>query len=216
MTLSLLALWIGAALAADAPEISRSVGVEGGVVVLWPRVIPRSDSATTRAAAFVVQRELARLAAEVLPGRAIDVRPEPERVCPQQGCATWTVGAVLVHQGDACVVVATVSGPGRSAATLVPWAGAVDLKGASVPFREPPESLLSIRDFQACNALGAPLAAGGAAVGQALAALAGVPAPVPAVAPVTAVATPPPPVQAVPTPQPSQVPNPKPETVEGW
>lgn len=213
---ALLALGWSVAAAADAPEISRSVGVEGGVVVLWPRINPRSEAPTARAAAFVVQRELARIAGEVLPGRPVDVRPEPERVCPQQGCAGWTLGAVVVHQGNACVVVATLSGPGRSAAALVPWAGTVDLKAASVPFREPPESQLAIRDFQACDALGAPLAAGAPAVQQALAALAGVAAPI---APPPAVVVPVAPVAPVAPPAPGATPPapaPKPEPIDGW
>lgn len=144
--------------AADAPEISRSVGEEGGVVVLWPRVIPRSDGAVARAAAFVVQEEAKRLVAEIAAARPVDVRPEPERVCPQAGCKGVAVGAVVVHQREACVVVATVSLPGRSEQILVPWAGAVDLKQERVPFREPPESALTIRDFASCRELKAPMA----------------------------------------------------------
>lgn len=162
------------ALAGDAPEISRSRGVEGGVVVLWPRVIPRAEGGVSQAAAWVVQQELKRLAEETLPGRPVDVRPEPERVCPQAGCEAVALGAVLVHQGDACVVVATVSAPGRSAQTLVPWGGRVDLKATTVPFREPPESQVTIRDFQDCKALKPAMAEQQAVVQQALAAVAGV------------------------------------------
>lgn len=220
MVLALLMALVGSpAIAGDAPEISRSQGEEGGVVVLWPRVIPSNGSKTAQAAAWVVQQSMKRLAAETLPGRPIDVRPEPERVCPMAGCKGVVLGAVVVHNGDACIAVATVSGPGQSAQTLVPWAGQVDLKQLTVPFREPPESYLTIRDFAKCHMLTTPLAEGETPVRNALAAQAGVPAPVSPTPPPPPATTPP--TTVVPTPAPTPqapAPQPKPESepVEGW
>ena len=93
----------------------------------------------------------------MLPDRPVDVRPAPERVCPQAGCKAMTVGALLVHTGQACAVVALVSGPGRSAVHLLPWAGKVTLKQQTLPFREYPESHVTILDFQRCGALAEPM-----------------------------------------------------------
>ena len=69
------------------PEISRSGGVTGGVVLLWPRVIPRSEDPQTDQDAAFVQGQLRAAIARALPGRPVDVRPNPERVCPRAGCA---------------------------------------------------------------------------------------------------------------------------------
>jgi hypothetical protein len=169
LLLSVFFLFLGGpALAGDSPQISRSVGEPGGVVVLWPRVIPATDTPATRHAAALVQAQLRKLVAETLAGRPVDTRPEPERVCPQAGCKAMTVGALLIHSGDACAVVALISGPGRAPATLVPWAGRVDLKRVSIGFREPAESYVTIRDFQHCSALVEPLKAGEAVVKQAI------------------------------------------------
>lgn len=149
----------------DAPEISRSVGVRGGVVVFWPRVSPRTDDPATRAIAAAVQQRLQALAARALPGRAIDVRPEPERVCPRQGCEAMTVGASLFHTDrGGCVVVALVSGAGQSPQRLVPWVGAVDLRETVVPFREPPEMRIVSRDMARCGDVVSQLANGEEAV----------------------------------------------------
>ena len=129
-------------------------------MVLWPRVIPASDAPSTRQAAAQVQAKLTQWVGEALADRAIDTRPEPERVCPQAGCQAMTVGALLVHSGGGCAVVGLISGPGRAPAHLIPWAGTVDLKQPSVPFREFPESQITIRDFQRCGALLEPMALG--------------------------------------------------------
>lgn len=137
----------------DAPEISRSRGKPGTVVVLWPRIVPASDDAEIHELAVQVQRRLAEIAAKAMPGAEIDVRPEPERVCPQGGCRGVAVGAVVAHQGGGCVSVATVSEGGESAARLVPWGGQVRLKKEESPFREPPESLVQVTDFAPCGEL---------------------------------------------------------------
>src|SRR5262249_6485435 len=46
----------------DAPEISRSRGTKGGVVVLWPRVWPRSEEPGATELATKVQKRLEELA----------------------------------------------------------------------------------------------------------------------------------------------------------
>lgn len=136
----------------DAPEISRSVGLRGGVVLFWPRVAPRTEDPAIRALAAAVQQRLRALAERALPGRAIDVRPDPERVCPRQGCEAMTVGASLFHTPNrGCIVVALVSGAGMSPQRLIPWAGDVTLRAAVVPFREPPEGAITARDMSRCE-----------------------------------------------------------------
>lgn len=138
---------------ADGPEISRSRGVEGGVVILWPRIIPATEAEETRALATGVQARLRRIVADMLPGSEIDVRPEPERVCPQGGCEGISVGALLMREDGGCAVVALVGGPGRSPVRLVPLVGRIRLNGPFVPFREPPESKVTITDFGRCSSL---------------------------------------------------------------
>lgn len=131
----------------EGPEISRSVGAEGGVVILWPRIIPASNSRETHDLAAAVQEHLRALVAENYRGHPIDVRPEPERVCPMPGCKAMTVGALILHQEEGRAVLALVSGPGDSPATLVPWVGQVKLRDGRVPFRQPPENSVTVTDF---------------------------------------------------------------------
>jgi len=85
--------------------------------------------------------------------RSIDVRPEPERVCPPEGCQATSVGAVIVIKDTTCALVAVIAGPGKSAAHLVPWAGKVELTQDTVPFREPPEGRVKVRDWVSCATL---------------------------------------------------------------
>lgn len=136
------------------PEISRGVGVEGGVVLLWPRIIPSSESPQTKQDAAFVQSQLRAAVARALPGVSVDVRPDPERVCPQKGCTGVAVGSVLMHKEAGCAVVATLSRPGQSEQRLIPMAGALSLAANTVPFREPPESYVTIHDFDRCVDLG--------------------------------------------------------------
>lgn len=140
------------AYAGNDPRVSRSAGVEGGVVVLYPRVIPSKHTVPMRAPATAVQRALQSWAAEALPGRPQDVRPEPERVCPRgTGCLGVAVGALLLTDGKGCAVLLRTSAPGKSAQFLTPWVGETKLKKPNpVPFREPPESHVTIYDFQPC------------------------------------------------------------------
>jgi hypothetical protein len=138
----------------DAPEVSRSKGPKGGVVVFWPRIWPRDDAdPATRALATRVQQKLQALAKRAAGARTVEIRPEPERVCPRDGCEATTVGAVLVLRDKACAVVAVVAGPGTSPSRLLPWAGKAKFGQESVPFREPPEEQVKVEDYVACDKL---------------------------------------------------------------
>jgi hypothetical protein len=137
----------------DAPEISRSAGKEGGVVVFWPRVVPRTEDPQIRKLAGDLQKRLVDLVAKAVPERERDVRPEPERVCPKSGCDAMTVGALLTASGGGCVALALVAPPGPSPQRIIPWAGDVELKYEQVPFREPPESSVTIKDMASCAKL---------------------------------------------------------------
>ena len=156
----------------DAPEISRSVGEAGGVVVLWPRIVLARGSAgpdaETRALAGRVQQRLAEVARRAAPGKPVDVRPEPERVCPRSGCKAASVGALLTRAGSGCAVLALVSAPGQSPQRIVPWFADVTLDADSVGFREHAEKVVRVRDQGACAALPDALSAGEAAIESAV------------------------------------------------
>lgn len=137
----------------DSPEISRSVGEEGGVVVLWPRIIPRSEDPETIAIAEKVQSELAAAAGRALPDRPKDRRPQPERVCPKAGCKAMHVGAVVTRKGDGCAVMATVGGSGTTPVKLVAWGGTVDVMQDIAQFRDPPENQMRVIEYAPCDAL---------------------------------------------------------------
>src|SRR4051812_37560141 len=153
---------LAASVRADAPEISRSVGISGGVVLLWPRVPMEKGQVPdehTRALAGKIQRRLAAILQRALPGHPVDVRPEPERVCPRSGCTAMSVGAVLLQSGQGCSVAALVSAPGTAPARIVPWAGSMRLGGETVAFRDPPERQIAVDDFQSCAEVDGDLAA---------------------------------------------------------
>jgi hypothetical protein len=114
-------------------------------------VIPRDNAPETREIAAALQQRLRTILERTFPGKPVDVRPEPERVCPRAGCIAFTVG-VLLHRNQAgCVAIALVSGPGTSSAKLVPWGGNVRLRSNVVPFREPPETQITVTDYLRCN-----------------------------------------------------------------
>jgi hypothetical protein len=138
----------GQAKATDSPEISRSVGVTGGVVVMWPRLIPKDDP-ELREMAQKLQKKLATLAHDTFPDAQVDIRPEPERVCPQSGCDAITVGLVLSKKESACTAAVLVSKRGPSPTGIVPWVGGVKTK-AEPPFREPPESYITVTEWGSC------------------------------------------------------------------
>ena len=120
--------------------------------MLWPRVVPRAkDPGTTDMASFVQQR-LRQLSERAVNGAPIDIRPEPERVCPKpDGCVGAAVGALVMREHNGCAVVAVISAPGQSSQRLVPWVGTVRLKAQSVAFREPPESAVMVDDWVPCD-----------------------------------------------------------------
>jgi hypothetical protein len=143
---------------ADAPEISRSVGVPSGVVVLWPRIVltrqgPAKADEPTRELARNLQARVADLVRAAVPGKNVDVRPEPERVCPRSGCTAASVGILLAKAGDGCAAVALVSAPGTSPMKLVPWLGAARLTSETVPFRAQAEEAVRVTDFSKCAGL---------------------------------------------------------------
>ena len=84
-------------------------------------------------------------------GQPIDVRPEPERVCPRAGCSAMTVGVLLTRNQNGCVALALVSGPGAAPAKLVAWGGGIRLQNDTVPFREPPETMVTVTDYLTCD-----------------------------------------------------------------
>ncbi len=141
------------------PHISRSAGFPGAIVVLYPRVVPVTREDELRAISVGVQQRLVDLVMRALPGRKMDLRPFPERACPQAGCTVPALGAVLASVDTGCAVVVTLSPPGRSDSTLRAWAGEVELRGGPVPFREAPESRITVKDMAIC----ADLAEAGAA-----------------------------------------------------
>ena len=137
----------------DSKEISRSVGAPGGVVVLWPRIVPRSEDPATLAMAEKVQARLASLARKVA-GDSVDKRPAPERVCPKDGgCRAASVGAIIAIKEKGCALVGVVSSPGVGPQHLVPWVGSVKLRSQDAPFREPPENEITVTEFVPCEKL---------------------------------------------------------------
>lgn len=136
-----------------APEISHSKGVAGGVVVLFPRIIPSAIAAENQAYGQQIQQKMKQLVEKALPGRPVDVRPSPERVCPKAGCDAMSIGVLFTRQNNSCVAVALVNAPGVSTTKLVPWGGEVTLKADPIQFRDPPENFVTIKDYANCDQL---------------------------------------------------------------
>ena len=126
--------------------------------MFWPRVIPKTDDATITGYAKQLQQRLVAIASKKYEGK-IDMRPSPERVCPQTGCKASTLGVLLTHRGGGCTAIALVSKPGKAPARLVPWAGVVELAKDTVEFRAYPESQVTINDAVPCDKLLEALAA---------------------------------------------------------
>ncbi len=147
----------------DDARVSRSAGEEGGVVVLFPRVmgLPGGEAAA-------LQAHMVELAQRVFPNRPMDVRPDPERVCPRTGCQGVALGALLVSQNGNCVVVGVVGAPGQTDLTLTRWAGNLTVRDQTIPFRDPPESHVTVHDMIACDSLGEALGEEDYAVEEAL------------------------------------------------
>ncbi len=155
-----------------APTTTKTISTEGGdangVVVLWPRVIPSATADKMDPVAVSAQARMSGLVAQTLPGRPITLRPKPERVCPQGGCAGLSIGLVLAHVENGCAAAALIGGPGRTARRIIPWAGRIELKAMQVEFRGQPESLLSLKELVPCDDLVRVMGERDAAVAEAL------------------------------------------------
>ena len=149
-------------------HVSKSTGAVGGVTILWPRIIPRDIVDENRGLGAALQQQMRVMVEKHLPGRAIDFRPEPERVCPKTGCAGVSVGLLLSRQGQGCLVLALVSRPGVSPTRIVPWVGKVQLRADTVGFREWPESQITVADYIPCTSLLTTMDAQEAAIADAL------------------------------------------------
>lgn len=136
---------------ADSPQISTSQGPKNGIVVMWPRVIPATEDPAILAIAQQLQDRTAAIASSAFPDLKQNVRPAPQRVCPQAGCKAVSFGSVLMHNGTGCAVGAWMASPGRSPARPVPWSPGVTAKVPTLPFREPVEGAFTITDFQRCD-----------------------------------------------------------------
>ncbi|MGB1275176.1 MAG: hypothetical protein ACPG77_05445, partial [Nannocystaceae bacterium] len=134
-------------------HVAHSRGTPNGVMVLWPRIIPSNTAEQNQPMAASLQQHLKAVAAKALPGRTIDVRPSPERVCPRGGCDGPSISVLFNRTGNACLAIALVNPPGESNTKMIPWAGTVELTSDSVPFRSPPESQVKIKDYVPCDAL---------------------------------------------------------------
>ncbi len=149
----------------DSAEISRGVGAPGSVVVLWPRIVPRSEDPATVELADWIQARLERIAKST--SDSVDRRPSPERVCPKgQGCKGTSLGAVLTTKDKGCAIVALVGPSGTSPVRLVPLAGTFELKQKETPFREPPENAVTVTEFVPCAKLKADLEANAVLPGE--------------------------------------------------
>lgn len=135
------------------PEISHSKGVAGGIVVLWPRIIPGTIAEENAAIAAQVQAKVKAVAEKALPGRPVDVRPKPERVCPKAGCDAVSINVLFTRNSTACVAVAIINAPGTSSTKLIPWGGLVELKSDTIQFRDMPENFVKIKDYVPCDQL---------------------------------------------------------------
>jgi hypothetical protein len=159
----------------DDPKISRSPGPVGGAIVLWPRVIPADITDLHRALVQEVQTHARVAVQQALRGRTVEVRPEPERACRRSGCDATSVSVVFTRHGDGCAAVAVIGPPGPVEVRLVAWAGTIELQTEQVPFREPPEGHIRVRDLVPCGDLIARMRDNDAAVQAAI--VAATPAP---------------------------------------
>ncbi len=123
------------------------------MTILWPRIIPRDIVPENSDLAAALQKHVRHVVEKNLPGRQIDFRPEPERVCPRQGCKSMSVGTLLSRHKQGCLVLALISRPGQSPVKIVPWAGNVKLKNDTVGFREYPEEQITVADYIPCSSL---------------------------------------------------------------
>lgn len=156
-----------------APEISHSKGQAGGIVVLFPRIIPGTIAEENAALAAQIQQKVKDVAARALPGRAIDVRPKPERVCPKAGCDAMSINVLFTKNSNSCVTVALINAPGTSPTKLIAWGGLVELKSDTIQFRDMPESFVKVKDYVPCADLITQMAAQDSFIEAAIRAAAG-------------------------------------------
>ena len=157
----MIALLATMALADDAVElrrlelsVSESRGRNGGVVIFWPRVIPATLDNEVSSLAAELQSKLIDVATRATPLAHRDIRPSPERVCPRdRGCKAVSLGVLIGQQDGGCVAVAVLGPPGVADLELIPLAGVVELASTQVPFRSPPEDVVTIREFVPCSTL---------------------------------------------------------------
>lgn len=156
-------------------RVSSSAGVEGGVVILWPRIVPATIADENRQLTSSLQQHVRSLVEKTLPGRPLDIRPEPERVCPRTGCKGVSINILFHRNNTGCVAIALINAPGTSDTQMIPWAGGIEFKQGqtSVPFREPPESHVTVKDYALCTGLLETMKAQDAVVANALKASAG-------------------------------------------
>ena len=57
-----------------------------------------------------LQQKMKQLVEKALPGRPVDVRPAPERVCPKAGCDAMSINVLFTRQNNSCVAVALING----------------------------------------------------------------------------------------------------------
>ena len=145
------------------PRVSRSAGEAGGVVVLFPRVMGLPDQE-----AAALQAHMVEVAQRVFPNRPLDIRPDPERVCPRDGCLGPSLGALLVTQNGTCAAIAVVGNPGRGEHALIRWSGRLTVRDRVIPFRDPPESHVTLQEATPCEGMGAELGVDDYAVEEAL------------------------------------------------
>lgn len=119
-------------------------------LVLFPRIdVEGARRGQTRQMAWMVQQELMAVARRSgFEPAAVDA----DR-CPERGCTSTWIGANLIRDDEGCAVVAVIGPSGQRPAVLVPWVGTVEFAALNVGFGEPPESLVTVRDFQACERL---------------------------------------------------------------
>lgn len=141
----MIALW--AAVAWAAPEVD----------VFWPEVHGRGKG-RSRAMASLVAAEMATAVREA----GGTPRPADEGVedCPSAGCLRARVTAVVIHEGDGCVVLAAVGPQGTTPSLLVPWVGRWALGRLDAPFGEPIATSATVHDFGSCDALPSSLRTG--------------------------------------------------------
>ncbi len=127
-------------------------------VVYVPRLdVVGARKAETRQMGWMVQQELVAAARRA----GFDAALSDDDECPSGGCPSVWFGASVVREDNGCAVTALVGTTGKKEAVLVPWVGTIQLTALNVGFREPPESLLTVRDFVPCDRILTSLREGG-------------------------------------------------------